>query len=73
MPRFLHCGWVTRPGLLSHISDLHLDGEKGPMFQPVRLILTDLALLRYSLQALFCNLGHWLFIAMAIPSVFILA
>ena len=60
MPGFLHCGWVTQPGL--HFPDLPLDEEKGPRFQPLRLILTDLALTRYPLQSLINDwhdaLGH---------------
>ena len=51
-PSFLHCGWVTRPGFLANISDLHLKDEKGSRFQPVQLTLTHHHLSHYSLQTL---------------------
>ena len=51
-PTFLHCGWITRLGLLSDVSDLRIKDEKGHQFQPLRLGLTDFTLTMSTLQTL---------------------
>ena len=52
MPTFLHRGWITRPALLSDVSDLRIKDEKGHRFQPLRLGLTDFAVSMCTLQSL---------------------